>query len=189
MQCTCCGKGVVEVKCPYKFRAVSFREACNDPAFFLCSNPNGDFTLKTKHAYHYQVQLQIKLCEVYYCDFVVWRPDELVILRIPADDQFTNSAIEKATKLYIRGVLPELLGKWYSKAHICHQTSPTSSITTAATTATEKWCYCQSDEHGTMIGCDNDNCSIGWYHIDCLNIDSIPSGSWYCPECIGSMPK
>ena len=32
----------------------------------------------------------MKLCEVDYCDFVVWRPDELVILRIPADDQFTN---------------------------------------------------------------------------------------------------
>ena len=28
----------------------------------------------------------------------------------------------------------------------------------------EKWCYCQTEEYGTVIGCDIENCSIGWYH-------------------------
>ena len=193
VHCTCCGKGVVEAKCPFKFRSVSFREACNDPNFFLCCSHDSDFTLKTKHAYYYQVQLQMKLCEVDYCEFVVWRPAELVTFRIPADEQFINSAIDKATKLYIKGILPEMLGKWYSKTHHTPEISPTSllvtSETSSSTTSTDKWCYCQSEEHGTMIGCDNDSCSIGWYHIDCLNIDSIPSGSWYCPECSGNMTK
>ena len=66
VQCTCCGMGVVEAKCPYKCRAVSFKEACNDPSFFLCCNPteSNHFSLRSKHAYYYQVQLQIKLCEV-----------------------------------------------------------------------------------------------------------------------------
>ena len=29
--------------------------------------------------------------------------------------------------------------------------------------------------HGTMIGCDNEKCSIGWFHIDCLK--NLPSGN------------
>ena len=133
----------------------------------------------------------MKQCEVDYCEFVVWRPAELVTFRIPADGQFINSAIDKATKLYIKGILPEMLGKWYSKTHHTPEISPTSllvtSETSSSTMSTDKWCFCQSEEHETMIGCDSDSCSIGWYHIDCLNIDSIPSSSWYCLECSGNM--
>lgn len=29
-----------------------------------------------------------------------------------------------------------------------------------------KWCYCQGEEHGLMIACDNDKCSMGWFHLD-----------------------
>ena len=47
------------------------------------------------------------------------------------------------------------------------------------------------EELQELYGYNNDSCSIGWYHIDCINIDSIiiPSGSWYCPECSGKMTK
>ena len=36
---------------------------------------------------------------------------------------------------------------------------------------------------GDMIGCDNDLCPIMWFHMHCLNIDSIPDGEWFCPNC------
>ena len=75
MQCTCCGRGVVEVKCPFKCRTKFFKEASDESLFCLNCDANDEFTLKTKHAYYYQLQLQMKLCEVDYGDFVVWRPN------------------------------------------------------------------------------------------------------------------
>ena len=47
------------------------------------------------------------------------------------------------------------------------------------------WCYCGKDEtFDDMIGCDNKDCKIGWYHL-CLKLDKekIPEGRWYCLDC------
>ena len=35
-------------------------------------NENGKWSLKQDHVYHYQVQLQLYICDVKYADFVVW---------------------------------------------------------------------------------------------------------------------
>ncbi len=64
------------------------------------------------HIYNYQIQLQTKLCEVDNGDSVKWNESELVILR---DEEFLMTAIEKATEFFKYSILPELLGKWYSK--------------------------------------------------------------------------
>ena len=42
----------------------------------------------------------------------------VVVLRILPDKRFIDSAIDKATEFYKVGVLPVLLGKWYSKAPV-----------------------------------------------------------------------
>ena len=34
-----------------------------------------------------------------------------------------------------------------------------------------------------MIGCDNKSCPIMWFHVNCLNINSIPDGKWLCTDC------
>ena len=36
-----------------------------------------------------------------------------------------------------------------------------------------------------MIACDNPNCMIEWFHLECLIIQSVPKGKskWYCPDC------
>jgi len=58
----------------------------------------------------------MKLCDVEFCDFVIWRSDELVVKRIERDDTFLLEAIAKATNFYKYGILPELVGKWYTAA-------------------------------------------------------------------------
>ena len=79
----------------------------------------------------------MKLCEVDYGDLVVWRPNELVILRIYIDKHFVTSAIANATTFYKTGILPELLGKWYSKVSMVNPNPETVSTTSkeALTTA------------------------------------------------------
>ena len=57
--------------------------------------------MNKKHAYFYQLQLQIKLYNVEYSNLlVIWRPDELLILRIIKDDFFLNKAMDNATKFW-----------------------------------------------------------------------------------------
>ena len=64
---------------------------------FSSTTPEGNFVLDKTHAYHYQIQLQMKLSDVTYGDFVVWSESELVILRVTLDEDFITTAIDKAT--------------------------------------------------------------------------------------------
>ena len=115
--CDCCGKGVLEIKCPYSCRGKAFSEAADqDKDFCLRKHADGHLQLIKSHVYYYQVQAQLKLCEAVYCDFVMWSMDELLVLQIFPDTEFINGAIEEVTSFFKYGVLPELLGKWNTKA-------------------------------------------------------------------------
>ena len=45
------------------------------------------------------------------------------------------------------------------------------------------YCICNSISYGDMIGCDNDDCEIEWFHFCCVNLTHKPKGKWYCPRC------
>ena len=49
-----------------------------------------------------------------FCDFVVWTPREIHIERIPLDIQ---TVVPQAKEFWKLCVLPELLGKWYTRQH------------------------------------------------------------------------
>ncbi len=35
-----------------------------------------------------------------------------------------------------------------------------------------------------MIKCDNEKCTIEWFHFKCVGLNSFPKGKWYCSkEC------
>lgn len=54
---------------------------------------------------------------------------------------------------------------------------------TPATSEDNIWCFCKGVESGRMIACDNEGCSIEWFHYTCVGIKRKPKGKWYCPEC------
>eukprot|EP00118_Oscarella_pearsei_P007485 m.36920 g.36920 ORF g.36920 m.36920 type:complete len:155 (+) comp32307_c0_seq2:463-927(+) len=51
------------------------------------------------------------------------------------------------------------------------------------------YCLCDQVSFGEMIGCDNENCPIEWFHFSCVGLSSKPKGKWYCPNCVSSMNK
>ena len=194
VRCDCCGLGVLEIKCPFSCRNKRFTEAImTDPQFCLMNTS----TLKTGHAYYYQVQTQIKLTSANYGDFVLWSPNELVILRIQPDDDFMAQAFDNATAFFKYGILPELVGKWYTKAPVYRQilvneaqepsaiNSANSEVgsSTQMQNSDDVWCYCKGKDEGKMIFCERDACPIGWFHTKCLKLTVIPKGKWYCPNC------
>ena len=93
------------------------------------------------------------------------------------------------------GILPELLGRWFSCPPEQNTSSPSTSthlpprgrLETASPSShgtNLKYCYCQEGEHGKMVGCDNPGCPYQWFHLECLRLKSAPrSKLWYCPDC------
>jgi hypothetical protein len=45
------------------------------------------------------------------------------------------------------------------------------------------WCICSKPFAGEMIGCDNLECKIEWFHFECMKIRRAPKGDWFCLEC------
>ena len=34
-----------------------------------------------------------------------------------------------------------------------------------------------------MIRCSNADCHLGvWFHVDCVGVDSVPDGDWWCSD-------
>ncbi|XP_069487575.1 inhibitor of growth protein 2 [Ambystoma mexicanum] len=51
------------------------------------------------------------------------------------------------------------------------------------------YCLCKQVSYGEMIGCDNEQCTIEWFHFSCVGLTYKPKGKWYCPKCRGDNEK
>ena len=200
VSCACCGKGTLEIKCPYCHRGDSIESAASeDSKFCLQAASDGTLHLIHSHAYYYQVQTQLFVSNLDYCDFCVCTfadgEADLHIERIHKDQPFWDICVTKVNVFTRTCTLPELLGKWYTNSSRNKQgnTMPSNTGTSKPSTATsdceqQKFCYCGGPEEGTMIACDNEDCSIEWFHTGCLRITTVPKGKWYCPDC-RKLPK
>ncbi|XP_029341588.1 inhibitor of growth protein 5-like [Acyrthosiphon pisum] len=47
-----------------------------------------------------------------------------------------------------------------------------------------KFCLCNQVSFGKMVGCDNPDCPIEWFHFGCVNLIAKPKGKWFCPKCL-----
>ena len=100
--------GIVEVKCPYSARDITVREACNLPGFFMTERDDR-LRLKTDHQYYFQVQGQLMVTGVEFCDFVVFTKKDFVIERIFPDIAFMQNLLDNLTKFYCQYVKPKIL--------------------------------------------------------------------------------
>ena len=72
VSCACCGKGTLEIKCPYCHRGESIASAFSkDSRFCLLAASDGALHLDHSHAYYYQVQTQLFVSDLDYCNFCV----------------------------------------------------------------------------------------------------------------------
>lgn len=79
-ECECCGKGLLEIKCPFSVKDLHPSALKGRPGSFLT-----EAGLNRSHKYYTQVQGQLALCGGQFCDFVVWTPIGLITQRIYYD--------------------------------------------------------------------------------------------------------
>lgn len=179
--CDCCGTGVLEIKCPFCLTKKSIHEAAEDKSFCLVNNEKGQLQLNKDHQYYYQVQLQLLLTGASYCDFMVWREDseangEIFLERLQPDMTFVEEGVAKAKLFFLQGVLPELVGKWYSRTH--------SQPLDGTTADRDGPCYCRNEAvPSSLFECKSGFCKIGLFHQTCLGLKNVPKRKWLCPDC------
>jgi len=187
VSCKCCREGLLEVKCPFHLKDGLPED--DDPGNFCMSKVEGEWSLKRDHAYFYQVQTQLHVCRLPYADFVVWTETGIIMERIYEDPSFWDSLIGDIQHFFKYGVLPEIIGKWYSRKLIVNSEGVVPVIQDECDRVDDQedyeklWCFCQQPSFGRMIQCDDEHCMITWFHCDYLRIRSISKGKWYCPSC------
>ena len=129
--------------------------------------------------------MQLLCTKLEYTDFVIWTEKGLYIERIFPDEDFWRQNVPEAKEFFSRGILPELIGRWFSRPTPTTQGTqldPESPLVPEAsqstTTVSEsangssndspplRICYCREGEHGQMVGCDNEDCPYQWFHLD-----------------------
>lgn len=105
--CSCHGHGLLEIKCPYKYRCLSpdHEQALRDPHYCLGS----DLALKKNHRYYTQVQHQLLVTQKEWCDFAVWTQEGMTIQRVVQDKSFCEELLHTMNKFLNDYLLPELL--------------------------------------------------------------------------------
>lgn len=109
----------------------------------------------------------------------------LHVERIHFNQEFWKENVPKAEHIFKTAVLPELLGRWFSRPTISGSELNEDSLRHTENNAEEKYCYCgRGEDFGDMVGCDNNDCPYQWFHLTCLSLKSEPKSSlWYCPDC------
>ena len=151
-----------------------------------------------------QVQCQLFCTQRSYCDFVVWTEKDVHIERIYPDESFWLESVSRVRHFFVTSILPELIGKFYSRTSelvsvtqtpspsgpSCSvplsEPGPSSSVPSVKTDgdSAKTYCYCQGPEYGDMVGCDNPSCLHEWFHLSCLKLVCQPKSKyWYCPDC------
>ncbi|KAM5164819.1 uncharacterized protein ACMZJ9_007245 [Mantella aurantiaca] len=97
---------ILEVKCPYKHKDHTIREACADRNF--CLALNGDsYVLKPKHAYYTQVQCQLACTGIGNADFVVYTNKETAVVPLKFNPEFWKETEPKLERFFKEAVVPQ----------------------------------------------------------------------------------
>lgn len=111
ISCSCCGKGVLEVKCPYKYRSSDRDElllaSASDRNFCL----DGNLVLKKSHKYYAQVQCQMGVTETSRCSFVLYTTKTVVCQVVIFDREYFEEFKCKCVPFFSLCILPKLLNE------------------------------------------------------------------------------
>lgn len=69
-------KGCLEVKCPVLCEKSLMIDVCKKNALFCLKEKDGEMQLSSAHSYYYQIQTEMHVTRLPWCDFVMWSPIE-----------------------------------------------------------------------------------------------------------------
>ena len=174
VSCSCCGKGSVEIKCPFNHRDNYIFEAVEQDKNFYLTKTGNEIKLSKTHQYYYQIQTQLHVSKSNFCDFFVWTRKDYHIERIFPDEDLWSKVVSKCSYFFNMALMPELIGKFFSREQY---------IQISENAVSETVCYCRGKESGELFPCFNKQCKYGKFHLSCLKLKNKPRKKWLCPDC------
>ena len=111
--CRCCGKGLLEIKCPYKenLKTMTGEEFAREGKYHLKIGENSTVHLKHTSQWYTQIQAQLAVTQYSWCDFVVFTQKEphITIERIKYNKIHFEKEYARALNFYDKFVLPKLM--------------------------------------------------------------------------------
>ena len=121
---------------------------------------NGEIHLSISHAYYDQIQGQLAVSELSFCDFVCWTTKGMFIERIYRNEEYFTEVLPKLQLFFCHYVLPEIMTRrsdpLTGESTQTHPSSPKKKVlsTTKATSSDTKesiYCICKTDISDMMI--------------------------------------
>ena len=193
VSCSCCGDGLLEVKCPLVGKCDTCHNfcVCNLPRYLEISD--GKLSLKVNSAYYAQVQGQLAMTGRNWCDFFVYTVNGHFSQRISFDAEFFNKVLKNIIEFFTKFMVPRLL-------HPCEvveqgtcqpQQAVDEPMDIDPTYTFCPICQCIIKELANVVALKDrsvccDSCNH-WYHYSCAKvtqsqINQITSG-WFCRNC------
>lgn len=103
--------GILEIKCPYVLKDLHPNEVeklslqqQHGCCVFLSNN---QLTIKKSHKYYSQIQMQMAICDMKWCDFVIWTHKGIHIERLEFDPIFWSDIASKLLNVHFSYMCPE----------------------------------------------------------------------------------
>ncbi|XP_071142126.1 uncharacterized protein [Mytilus edulis] len=102
INCKCCGKGLIEIKCGFSFKNSTPQEICRhtDKKYHLCFDENQNVCLKQSSPWYTQIQGQMGVCNIKWCDFIFYTNKSFICERIYFDEDFYASIVDKCDSFF-----------------------------------------------------------------------------------------
>ena len=141
-----------------------------------------------KYAYYHQIQGQLALCKLGFCDFVCWTPVGMHTERIHQDPSYFSSTKPSFDRFFVKIILELLLTgrsvttnkEFDVSLQVNIEVFSTSNSVTHSQPDTYFWCG--EGESCCMIACDNPSCTIEWFDFECISLSRKPRGRWFCSD-------
>ena len=103
-------RGCLEVKFPFSCEKVLFDVTYKEVQNFCLVSNKSTMSLSRSHAYYYQVQTQMCVTQLHWCDFVIWSLIQTVFVEcIVYDLVFMKAALHKTQAFNFDTLLPSIL--------------------------------------------------------------------------------
>jgi hypothetical protein len=107
-------QGIIEIKCVYGEK--TWNELLQSKNFYIKENETNNkfqkkYNLKKSHKYYYQIQGNMYIMQVEWCDLVIWGKSVFEIIRIDFDKGFWEELYSKLRKFYFSYLLPEIVSR------------------------------------------------------------------------------
>lgn len=106
VDCTCCGEGLLEIKCPFSIADSAPNES---NLKYLKANNKREVNLSKSHPYHSQVQYQMGVTGRLWCDFFVYTKHGFYLERIKFDAERWKALESAAQYFFENHIIPYLM--------------------------------------------------------------------------------